>query len=207
MKKMRLMIVFIVLTNFLQAQSKQVKLYLQQIAANKVLIGHIRRGYKIAHAGLTTIGKIKNGDFNLHRDFFGSMMAINPNIKNYARVADILTLHSEILRTTRTTSQHLKGSRQFTDKETMYIHTVFERVLRDAMVSMDEMIRLLTPGQYKLTDDERISQIDALRTEMESIHEFVRRFSNDALILERYRSAEKNDVENSHILHGLIPNP
>jgi hypothetical protein len=41
----------------------QIKYLLQQIAANKVYIEYIEKGYNIARKGLQTIHDIKKGDF------------------------------------------------------------------------------------------------------------------------------------------------
>src|SRR3546814_4811730 len=50
-------------------QKKTQKEYLvMQIAALQAYIQVAKRGYEIAKTGLTTIGNIKDGDFNLHRE-------------------------------------------------------------------------------------------------------------------------------------------
>jgi hypothetical protein len=43
---------------------------LKQIAALKTYTGYVKEGMEIARRGLTTIGRIKTGDYNLHNDFF-----------------------------------------------------------------------------------------------------------------------------------------
>src|SRR5260221_4860823 len=74
----------------------QKKYLLQQIAALQVYIDYAKKGYDIASKGLNTIRDIKNGDFNLHRDFFGSLKQVNPKIKKYAKVADIIAYQVSI---------------------------------------------------------------------------------------------------------------
>ena len=65
-----------------QQKQTQIKYLLNQIAANKVYIGYLQKGYSIASKGLSTIGQIKNGEFTLHQDFFNRLLSINPAIKN-----------------------------------------------------------------------------------------------------------------------------
>jgi hypothetical protein len=62
---------------------------LDQIAALKGYIGTAEKGYKIAEDGLHTIGDIKNDEFNLHRVYFGSLSAFNPNVRYMPQIADI----------------------------------------------------------------------------------------------------------------------
>src|SRR4051812_23729293 len=81
-------------------QNKTQRKYLiQQIAAFKVYIGYVQKGYSIAKKGLTTIGSIKNGDLNLHNEFFSSLKNVNPGIMKYSKVADIIAYQIKIIHT------------------------------------------------------------------------------------------------------------
>src|SRR5258706_12690912 len=79
-----------------EQKKTQIKYLLQQIAANKIYIDYLEKGYQIAHGGLQTIQNIKKGDFNLHIGFLDSLKKINPAIKNWAKIADIIAFHRAI---------------------------------------------------------------------------------------------------------------
>src|SRR3954469_10258998 len=80
-------------------QKKTQKKYLvQQIAALRVYLDYLKKGYAVVHNGLNTIEHIKNGNFNLDRDFFSSLKNVNPAIKNTAKVADIIAFQIFISR-------------------------------------------------------------------------------------------------------------
>ena len=68
----------------------------------------IEKGYKIAQEGLTAIGDIKHGEFNLHLDFFNSLESINPAIKKYTKVADIITRELQITSLCKATLKNMK---------------------------------------------------------------------------------------------------
>src|SRR5690242_14173593 len=68
----------------------QIKYLLQQIAANKVYIEYLEKGYNIARKGLQAINDIKRGDFDLSFDFFESQKNVNPEIKTWTKVADVI---------------------------------------------------------------------------------------------------------------------
>ncbi len=79
-------------------QKETQKRYLiQQIAAFQAYLGYVQKGFSIAQKGLSTISNIKKGDFNLHKDFFASLKSINPKIRNYAKVADIVRFQLQIV--------------------------------------------------------------------------------------------------------------
>jgi hypothetical protein len=186
-----------------QAQSKQVRLYLKQIAANKAFIEWIQKGYKIARTGLTTIGDIKNGEFSLHKDFFGSLRSVNPRIKNAAIVADIVAYQYKIVQTYSRAMKHLRASVQFKDAEVRYINSVFSKLLDDTARNLDDLTTLLTADQYQMSDDERIKRINAVHAEMKSNYVFAQRFGNQALVMAVQRQQEGNEVGNSRLLNGI----
>src|SRR5258705_8026730 len=106
MKKCLLVLVFIGIGILTQAQtwaewfsqkSTQKKYLIQQIAMLQVYIGYLQKGHNIAKNGLITIGNIKNGHFTLDKDFFASLRNVNPKVKQYVKVADIITLNEKIV--------------------------------------------------------------------------------------------------------------
>ena len=93
-----------------QQKKTQKKYLLQQIAALKVYLNYARKGYDIANKGITTVRNIKKGDFNLHQDFFGSLKIVNPKIKKYLKLADIIAYQTWIIKRSRHTLQAIKAT-------------------------------------------------------------------------------------------------
>src|SRR5437762_1594743 len=75
-----------------QQKRTQKKYLLQQIAALQTYLGYVKKGYGIADKGISTVQMIKNGEWNLHKDFFSSLSLVNPAIKKCGKVADIMTM-------------------------------------------------------------------------------------------------------------------
>src|SRR5690606_229293 len=75
-----------------QQKSTQKKYLVQQIAALQLYSGYLSKGYSIAKNGLNTIKSIKDGDILQHDNYFNSLTTVNPQIKRYQKVADILAL-------------------------------------------------------------------------------------------------------------------
>src|SRR4051812_14383767 len=90
-------------------QKKTQKKYLiEQIAAFQMYLGYVQKGYSIARKGLTTIGNIKKGDFNLNNDFFSSFKSVNPTIRNYSKVAEIIAFQIKIVHTYKYTYKYVQ---------------------------------------------------------------------------------------------------
>lgn len=181
----------------------QIKYLLQQIAANKVYIEYIQKGYGIARKGLNTIQRIKQGDFDLHRDFISSLSNVNPKVKNYTRVADIIAYQVRILKEMKTVTSNLKESDQFNPDELDYSKAVFERLLEECLKSMDELFLVITSGELQMKDDERIKRIDQLYLDMQDKYAFCKSFSEECSLLAMQRLMEKGEINLSKRLNGL----
>jgi hypothetical protein len=216
MKKIALLIVLLIVSfNAVQAQNweewtkqkkTQVKYLQQQIVALQVYIGYLKKGYEVVDKGLTTIGNIKDGDFNLHRDFFGTFKAVNPKIRNSVKVADIIACQIQIIRAYQSDFKRIKASGQFNSTEIDYIYKVFGKLLDETAENVEELITLITANQYEMKDDERLQRIDGIYSNMKSKYAMVRQFGNEATILAVQRLKERSDIEAIRSLNGINKN-
>ena len=129
---------------WLNQKATQKKYLLQQIAALQVYIGYAKKGYNIVSGGVNTIRNIKNGDFNLHRDFFNRLKNVNPAIRWYAKVADIIAYQVKIIKQTKITIQQIRETKQFTEAELDYCKMVFDNLLDECMKTAEELILVTT---------------------------------------------------------------
>lgn len=187
---------------FNQKQTQK-KYLLQQIAALQVYIGYAKKGYNIAKEGLNTIGGFTRGEFNLHTDYINSLKLVNPEIKRYAKVGEIIAIQVKIVQNYNRTYRTLNSSDAFSDDELAYIRRVFRRLLDDCGKTLDELITITTDGKLEMKDDERIERIDKLYLDMQDEFTFSQSFSNDAKSLAASRIKEKTDVQTSGVLHGI----
>jgi hypothetical protein len=75
----------------------QIQYLIDQIAALKVYSQSLEKGYQITGAGLKFIHGVKKGDFDLHQFYFSSLKKVNPQVKSYTKIADIILLQTAIL--------------------------------------------------------------------------------------------------------------
>ena len=213
MKKILLfLLLFVSAAGSLQAQTfaewfkqkkTQKKYLIQQIAALQVYIGYAQKGYQIAKEGLTTIGSFTRGEFNLHGDYFNSLKTVNPQIRKYAKVADIIALQVKIVQNYNSTYREINSSNVFSNDELNYIRSVFTNLLDDCEKTLDELIAVTTDGKLEMKDDERIATIDKLYLDMQDKFMFSRSFGNYAALLAASRIKEQTDIQTSHALQGL----
>lgn len=181
----------------------QRKYLLQQIVALKVYFGYVKKGYDIASKGLNTIRNIKNGDFNLHKDFFGSLKAVNPKIRNYGKVADIISFQLRIIKESRLTVAGVREAGQFTAEEMDYCKKVFDNLLNETLKTIDELFILITSGKLEMKDDERLKRIDALYADIQDKYAFTASFSEEMALLSVHRMRDQYEIDLSQKLFGL----
>lgn len=186
-----------------QQKKTQKKYLLQQIAALQIYIGYAQKGYKIAKEGLTTISGFTKGEFNLHGDYFNSLKTVNPEVRKYVKVADIIALQVKIVQDYNRTYGQLAKSDAFSSEEQDYIRRVFGRLLGDCEQTLDELITITTDGKLEMKDDERMARIDKLYLDMQDKYTFSQSFSNDAKLMAAARTKEQTEIQTSRALQGI----
>ena len=202
--------VMVVIVLFLAAWSKgaaqipsQIQQEIQQVAAYAVYIKDAEKGYSIVENGIHTVAQIKNGTFNLHSAFFNSLEAINPSVKGYARVAEIILLQVSIVQTFQAGISSFKQSGQLHASELAYIEQVYSSVVNAGLEDVNALTALVTSGNYSMNDGERLSEIDALYKDMSDKYTFTQAFLGQGNSLQRSRSVEQTDINEISTLYGI----
>lgn len=177
-------------------QKKTQREYLvKQITLLQVYLGYLKKGYEIADKGLTTVHNIKNGDFNLHRDFFGSLKNVNPHIANSAKVADIIAFQVYVIRDMRNVNNFCRNNKHFTPEEVRYVAAVYSNMIFLTDASISELLMIIRTNETEMKDDERLMRIDRLYEDMLDKHAFVQSFDNDVHLMAAARERELQEVE------------
>ena len=194
MKCTMIFILFIVSGCYVHAQS-DIQAMLKQIAKLEIYIIDIEKGYKIAQEGLTTIGEIKKGEFNLHSLFFSSLESVNPTVAKYSKIAVIISDQLSIVSSFKSLIEHLNNSGKMTNAELQYIQAVYSNLSDESMKTLNNLIAVLTDGTFEMSDDERIKRIDGIYNDMEDKYAFSQSFTSKAVSLADERNDEANEYE------------
>lgn len=172
----------------------QRKYLIQQIVALKVYLDYLKKGYKIVDKGLTMVGDIKQGKFDLDLDYLASLKNVNSSVSGSAKIMAILAYERRIMSDFR----ELKGFSGNTDflshEEKNYVEKVYEKMLRESESSLDELGRVLSNSDFEMKDDERVKRVDALYLDMKDKYAFTKSFSNSTRVLVAQRSKEAHEL-------------
>jgi len=203
MKKIILSVVLLLLGIQLYAQSGQRKVLLQQIAALKVYIDYAKKGYDIARKGLKVIGEVKEGEFNLHSDYFTSLGIVNPAVRDYVRVAETIALELRIMDLKADFITHIGTSLLLTDDEQDYIIRVFEKLEEDCLARLQELDALISNGSLEMSDEERLTRIGLLYNAMLDNYTFCKSFTAEISALVHARERDHKDIDWKRGAQGL----
>ena len=179
-----------VLGGIFNQNATQKEYMIAQIGLLQTYLGYVKKGYDIEKKGLTLIGDIKQGDFNLHNGFFNSLETVSPKLKSDARVAAIVGIQLNILAGYRSFSHEFKEAKVFTDPELNYFEQVFTNLLDDVAIGITTLSDLLTDGRFKMNDAERTKRMDGLYDRASEQYEFFNRFSTQVKLQELQRKQE-----------------
>jgi hypothetical protein len=191
---MKAMIIIISLVLIGSPVFSQTDVMIEQIIKLKTYLSWLKKGYDIANKGLTLIGDIKHGDFNLHKDYFNSLEQVNPQIKGDVKIAAMISMQVQMLSSYKSYYQQFKASGAFTSKELNYLYQVFTVLLDDVAKDITEMTNVVTDDQLQMKDDERIDDIDKLYRNMTDKYEFLYSFSSQVQlqVLQRQRELKES---------------
>ncbi|WP_143095965.1 hypothetical protein [Pedobacter insulae] len=167
----------------------QKKYLLQQIAALQIYIGYAKKGYDIVGGGIHTVKDITNGEFSLHRNFFASLAAVNPAIKNSAAVAEIINGGLGIISVLKS----WKAS-ELNANDWGYVSLVKANLLAECASDLEQLFLVITSGKLEMKDDERLGRLEKLRLSMQDKYDFALSFSTDLQMLIRQKNREQESI-------------
>ncbi len=173
----------------------QRKYLLEQIAKLQIYLGYVKKGYDIARDGLTLVSDIKNGDFNIHRIFLGRLKTVNPVIKRYGKLAEIIAMQSRMFSKYKTHFSKFSQSEFLSENEVDYIHSVLTNIINQATADIELLTEVIENDRLEMSDDERVKRIDDLHKEMTEKHKALFSLIEHISLLIHQRQAETIDLK------------
>lgn len=179
---------------------KSIEQHVLQIAANKMLLEYVKKGYRIVQDGLNVISSFKDGEYKLHDVFFKSLRSVNPAVSRYWKLAQITLLSREIAANFRRIEKQLGV---FSTEEIHYVHQVIARVYSESTNVLEAVTQLSKPDELQMRDNERLERIDKLYLAMVDLYLFNQSFCAGVSLLSAARLKEENDTKTVGSIYTL----
>jgi hypothetical protein len=188
------------------AQSQEVQqllLNITKLAQFKAILQQMYDGYKVLESGYNKVRDIANGNYKLHQVFLDGLLAVNPEVKNYYKVAEIVQLQIKLVKEYKVAIHMFKASHLFNPDELSYFEKVYKGLLDESLANLDALLTVVTAGKVRMSDDERMQAIDELHTSMQVKWSFLRHFNEDAHLLAMQKAKEKQELSALRKWHDI----
>lgn len=206
MKTIWMLIIVMGTVSVTRAQSievQQLLLNFEKLNQLKNILSDMKKGYEIVSKGYTTIKNISEGNFNLHDAFITGLLAVNPAIKKYKRVPDIINYQKDIVKEYGLAFKRFKASGSFSAGEIEYLGKVYNNLFRQSLQNLDDLATIITAAKLSMSDNERLEAIDRIFADTQDKLQFLRDFNKRTNILALHRAREKQDIEATEKLYQV----
>lgn len=184
-------------------EAAQLLLNVTKLTQLKQILTDLEKGYTTLKSGYTQISSIASGNFTLHEAFLDGLLQINPTVKNYHKVAEIIRFQIRLIKDYKSAFLRFKTSGHFTANEISYLSKVYGNLFQSSLQQLDELTLVLTTGTLRMTDEERLTAIDQIHTEIQDKLHFLTAFNHETTVLAIHRSHESQGIKNVQELYGI----
>jgi hypothetical protein len=188
---------------FAQAQDiEQLTLDIEKLAQFKQILSDMKKGYDVINSGYSTISSISQGTFNLHQGFLNGLLAVSPPLRTYSRVAQIISYQETLLSEYKLAHGNFKSGGRFTPQEISYMGIVYKNLFNQSVNNLSALTMVMTASQLRMSDDERLRQIDGIDKDMRDKLSFLRSFNNRAAAIDGQRARQQQDSKSLQQLYS-----
>ncbi|MBN9383543.1 MAG: TerB family tellurite resistance protein [Chitinophagaceae bacterium] len=183
---------------------QQLLLDVQKLSELRTILQDMKKGYEILDQGYTEIRELARGRFNLHKVFLDALLAVSPSVRNYHRVSAILDDEYDLMMECRQARQEAYTGGLFTTRELEYFDEMYNAVYKRSLLSLDELTMVVTDGELRMSDAQRLRSIDRVFTAISGQLRAVRQLRQTASLQMAQRRHEKNEL---NFLRSMYANP
>ncbi|OJV52280.1 MAG: hypothetical protein BGO31_05470 [Bacteroidetes bacterium 43-16] len=185
-----------------KAEIEQLLLNVEKLAQFKQILKDMKKGYEVVYKGYNSIKDISKGNFDLHKAFLDGLMAVNPELARYRRVADIVRYQGYLLSEYRTAYRRFVSGGRFSPQEIDYMQKVYKNLFDRSIENLDELAMVLTANKLRMSDEERLTAIDRIYTDMEEKLVYLRGFNKRTGAVDSKREKELKELEMIRKMYG-----
>jgi hypothetical protein len=192
-----IMLVGLLFPSRVAAQSQEMQqliLNIEKLAQFKQILTDMKKGYQILNGGYNVVKDLSKGNFSLHETFLDALMQVSQTVRKYKRVGDIIHYQVLLVKEYKAAFNRFKNSGNFNSEEIAYLEKVYSKLFKESIRNLDELTTVISANTLRMSDDERLSVIDQVYTDMQDKLSFLRNFNNNTSVLGIQRTKERNDI-------------
>ena len=183
------------------SEATQLLLNVEKLSQLKNILTDMKKGYTIVSNGYLSVKNIAEGNFSLHEVFLDGLMLVSPEVKKYARVADIITYQKNIVSEYKRALKAFRSADVFSPDELEYIGLVYENLFDQSLQNLEDLTMVITSSKLRMSDDERLRAIDRIFLNAQDKLMFLRNFNSETGMLLLQKKQQKKELSQLKGLH------
>ena len=198
------LVFFIIGKNTAQSvEAQQLLLNVEKLSQLKKILDNMYEGYRIVSKGYGIIKDISEGSFNLHRIFLDGLLQVSPAVKKYEKNPEIIRNQTMLVKEYKQAFKNFSRTNLFNSGEVKYLKIVYTNLLGKSLQNLSDLALVLTAGNLRMSEEERLKAIDKIGEEMRDKLNFLRVFNKENNMMAVQRGREKIDVTISKKQNGF----
>ncbi|MHA7129257.1 hypothetical protein [Algoriphagus namhaensis] len=188
-----------------QAQTDEVQqllLNVEKLEQLREMLENMREKYQILSQGYQQIKGIAEGNFTLHQSFLNRLVQVNPQVRAYHKVGEILDIQVGLIRGLAKVRKEMEWADFLQEGEFVQIDRLFGIWSRSSLNLLEELFLVLSDNTLQMDDWERIEAIDRVHRSVVELSQGVAMFSNSLSQLGHLRSKKSAEIQTVQSLLG-----
>lgn len=148
---------------------QQLLLNVQKLDQLKDLLENMKEKYQILNQGYQQVTNLAEGNFRLHEVFLNRLIQVNPKVRSYHRVGEIIQLQIQMVQAIAASKQEFRFHDLLNEEELDQVFRVYSSFSSSSLKNLGELTLLLTDGELQMDDWERLQGIDRVYESMQSL--------------------------------------
>ncbi|MDB5232007.1 MAG: hypothetical protein JWN76_2812 [Chitinophagaceae bacterium] len=191
---------------FAQAQGQelqQLKLDIEKLAQLKAMLSEMKQGYQVLQQGYNKIASTSKDNFDLHKSFLDEQLKPGAVVKNNAAVNKILSDQLLIVSECKTAFKGFQRSGLFAINELAEMKVSGDVIVENINAEVERLKIVLQQGSVRMTDAERLVEIDRINAEVIMQAEQLRAMNRRNENILAWRTQQKKDIDALRKLNGM----
>lgn len=148
---------------------QQLLLNVQKLEQLKDMLENMKKKYQILNQGYQQVNALTEGNFKMHELFLTRLLEVNPKVRSYHRVGEIIQLQIQMIQAISSSKNKIQWNDLLDENELDQVLRVYTSFSSSSLNNLGELTLLLSDGKLQMNDWERIQGIDRVYESMKSL--------------------------------------
>jgi len=152
---------------------------------------------------LADIAGISQQQKDLFSEYYTELLTVKTVITDYEQVQYIIVRQEQLVSTYKTAWSLTQQDGHFRPAELQQISEVYNGILQESAVNLDQLAKVINSFQTQMTDGQRMELIDRISKQIAGNYNDLKKFTNQNILLSLARAKDQQDVQTIKNLYGI----